>query len=80
MAGGIINGGFIVFERPFLERFLKNSDEVILEREPLQQLAREGELMVYDHQGFWQPMDPYREYKLINTLWASGQAPWKMWS
>ncbi len=79
VAEGIINGGFFVFERVFLEKYLNDHEDLILEREPLQRLAREGELMVYPHQGFWQPMDTYREFKLLNDLWASGKAPWKVW-
>ena len=52
----------------------------VLEREPLQRLARDGELVVYEHRGFWQPMDTYREYQLLNELWNGGKAPWRMWS
>lgn len=79
VTGGLINGGFFIFEKAFLTRFLSRKESLVLEREPLQQLARAGELMVYPHEGFWQPMDTYREYKLINELWASGKAPWKVW-
>lgn len=78
-AGGLINGGFFVFQRTFLERFLENRADLILEQEPLQRLVAAGELMVYSHDGFWQPMDTYREFKLLNNLWASGKAPWKVW-
>jgi glucose-1-phosphate cytidylyltransferase len=77
--GGMINGGFFVFERAFLERYLSEEENLVLEQEPLQRLARDRQLGVYAHQGFWQPMDTYREYKLINELWASGKAPWKRW-
>ncbi|MBI3319256.1 MAG: glucose-1-phosphate cytidylyltransferase [Candidatus Omnitrophica bacterium] len=77
---GIINGGFFVFQRSFLETFLDDRDDLVLEQEPLQRLARAGELMVYPHRGFWQPMDTYRELKLLNELWAIGQAPWRIWS
>ena len=76
VAEGIINGGFFVFEKAFVERYLAPRKDVVLEREPLQDLARDGELMVYVHEGFWQPMDTYREMKLLNELWASGHAPW----
>jgi glucose-1-phosphate cytidylyltransferase len=76
VAEGIINGGFFVFEKAFIERYLAPLKDPILEREPLQNLARDGELMVYVHEGFWQPMDTYREMKLLNELWASGNAPW----
>lgn len=76
---GLINGGFFVFQRAVLDRFLGDGDDVVLEQEPLQRLARSGELMVYVHEGYWQPMDTYREYKLLNELWNAGHAPWKVW-
>jgi glucose-1-phosphate cytidylyltransferase len=76
---GVINGGFFVFNREFLSRYLGSGDEVVLEKEPLQSLARDGELMVHLHEGFWQPMDTYRELKLIEELWQSGHAPWRVW-
>lgn len=79
VTGGVINGGFFVFRREFLQRYLSNHDTLVLEQEPLQQLAKDGELMVYVHDGFWQPMDTYRELKLLEQLWSSGRAPWKMW-
>jgi len=77
---GMINGGFFVFRRAFLDRYLEDRDDLTLEQEPLQRLARDGELMVYPHRGFWQPMDTYREYRLLNDLWASGKAPWRVWT
>jgi glucose-1-phosphate cytidylyltransferase len=77
---GLINGGFFVFERAVLERYLDDSEELVLERLPLQRLAADGQLMVYRHTGFWQPMDTYREWKLLEGLWESGRAPWKLWS
>jgi glucose-1-phosphate cytidylyltransferase len=76
---GIINGGFFVFRREFLSRYVDDRDDLVLEQEPLQQLARDGELMVYAHEGFWQPMDTYREVRLLEQLWGSGKAPWKVW-
>ena len=79
VAGGIINGGFFVLERAFLERYLEDRNDLVLEQGPLQRLAREGQMMCYPHDGFWQPMDTYREFKLLNELWASGRAPWKVW-
>ena len=78
--GGRISGGFFVFKREFLERYLAGAgDACVLEQEPLRKLAADGQLMVYPHDGFWQPMDTYREWKLLNELWKSGQAPWKVW-
>jgi glucose-1-phosphate cytidylyltransferase len=77
-AGGLINGGFFVLHKKAFRYFTGNDSE-ILEREPLQQLARDGQLMVYQHKGFWQPMDTFREFEMLNELWASGNAPWKLW-
>ena len=76
---GLINGGFFVFERAFIDRYLSDRDDLMLEGEPLQRLAADGELMVWPHQGFWQPMDTYREWKLLEKLWVAGAAPWKVW-
>jgi glucose-1-phosphate cytidylyltransferase len=79
-SGGLINGGFFVFDRSFADRYLTAQDGLVLEQEPLQRLARDGELGVYVHEGFWQPMDTYRELKLLDQSWESGAAPWKVWS
>jgi glucose-1-phosphate cytidylyltransferase len=73
---GWINGGFFVFE-PRVFDYL-DSDDSILEREPLERLAADGELMAFRHEGFWQPMDTLREKELLESLWASGHAPWRM--
>jgi len=77
---GAINGGFMVFEREAIERYIPADRDVMLEREPLDGLARAGELVAYEHKGFWQPMDTPRERDLLNGLWESGKAPWKVWS
>ena len=74
---GWINGGFFVFEPEVLE--LLGSDEIPLERGPLETLAAEGELFAYFHNGFWQPMDTLREKQLLERLWSDEQAPWKVW-
>jgi glucose-1-phosphate cytidylyltransferase len=74
-AEGWINGGFFIFE-PEIFDYLNSS--CILENEPLQQLAARGQLSAYKHEGFWQPMDTYRESKLLNDLWDSGNAPWRI--
>ena len=76
---GLINGGFFVFEPEFVDRYLDNRDDLVLEKEPLRRLAEDGQLMVWRHEGFWQPMDTYREWKLLEDLWTGGQAPWKIW-
>lgn len=70
--------GFFVFNRRVLDYL--DGDECVLEQQPLERLAAEGELMAFRHDGFFAPMDTYREYKALNELWASGQVPWKVWS
>ena len=74
-AEGWINGGFFVFE-PGVFDYL-DGDESILERDPLERLAADGQLMAHRHTGFWQPMDTLREKQILETLWASGSAPWR---
>jgi glucose-1-phosphate cytidylyltransferase len=75
---GWINGGFFVCHRRLLER-LANNPGLVFEHEPLMGLVRDGELMAYQHDGFWHPMDTSRDYKFLNELWAQGKAPWKTW-
>jgi len=75
---GWINGGFFVLE-PGASEFIAG-DETVWERDPLEALARKGELMAYYHDGFWQPMDTLREKMLLEKLWSSGCAPWKVWN
>lgn len=72
---GWINGGFFVFEPGVLDYI--DGDTISLEREPLERIARAGQLMAYRHHGFWQPMDTLREKLLLEDLWSSGAAPWK---
>ncbi|MBV8728826.1 MAG: glucose-1-phosphate cytidylyltransferase [Acidobacteriia bacterium] len=79
VTGGYINGGFFAFNRELFDRYLPPGDDVMLEREPLEQLISDGQLMAFPHEGFWQPMDTPREYQLLNEIWASGKAPWKNW-
>lgn len=74
-----INGGFFVLEPEFIERYLSDDDSLILEREPLQQVAADGELMMFPHKGFWLPMDTYREWKILEDMWEGGTAEWKVW-
>jgi glucose-1-phosphate cytidylyltransferase len=76
--GGSINGGFFVFKREFFDIADKYGD-VMLEREPLDELVDRRELAAYRHSGFWEPMDTLREYRLLNRMWDSGEAPWKCW-
>lgn len=73
---GLINGGFFVFDTRVFD-YLSDDPGLIFEAEPLQRLAQDGQLMLFRHDGFWQPMDTYREFRLLNDLWESGQAPWQ---
>jgi glucose-1-phosphate cytidylyltransferase len=71
---GMINGGFFVFQRGVFDYL---TDSCSLERAPLENLARDGQLAIYPHEGFWHCMDTYRDMENLNQLWASSQAPWK---
>ncbi|RAI56221.1 glucose-1-phosphate cytidylyltransferase [Roseicella frigidaeris] len=75
--GGAINGGFFVLSPRVLDRI--EGDATVFEEEPLQSLAGEGELMAYDHPGFWQAMDTLRDRTQLERLWAEGRAPWRCW-
>ena len=75
--GAIINGGFMVLN-PEVFSYLKD-DTTVFEQEPMTRLAAEGQLMSFYHYGFWQCMDRLREMQLLETLWQSGNAPWKIW-
>lgn len=75
---GHINGGYFVLDKSVLE--LIAGDETILEREPLEALANSGELTAFTHDGFWQPMDTLRDRRVLEDLWATGRAPWKVWT
>ncbi len=74
---GWINGAFFVLEPAVFEYI--EGDETAWEREPMERLARDGQLMAYRHPGFWQCMDTLRDRRLLETLWESGEAPWKVW-
>ena len=75
--GSWVNGGFFVLEPSVLEYI--SGDDMPFERDPLERLARDGQLRAYRHAGFWQPMDTLRDKRLLEELWRSGQAPWKSW-
>lgn len=76
--GGWINGGFMVME-PEVFQYLSEEEGCVLERKPLETLAREGELGIYKHSGFWQCMDTQRDRAHLEMLWGSGNAAWKNW-
>jgi len=72
-----VSVGYFVFEPEIFDYLAEDS---ILENEPLDFLARQGEISAFHHFGFWQPLDTYREYQAFNKMWSSGDAPWKTWS
>jgi glucose-1-phosphate cytidylyltransferase len=76
--GGLINGGFFVLSPRCID--LIAGDHTSWEGEPLTQLSSQNELMAFEHNGFWQPMDTLREKNQLEELWSSGRAPWKVWS
>lgn len=75
--GGLINGGFFVLSTDVIE--LIDGPDCIWEQKPLKELAKNNELMAYEHDGFWQPMDTLRDKELLEKLWQEDKAPWKKW-
>ena len=75
--GAMINGGFFILSPKVIDYI--DSDQTVWEQYPLMQLAADGELMAYEHHGFWQPMDTLRDKTLLENKWQSGDAPWKVW-
>ena len=75
--GGLINGGFFVLSPSCVDYIA--DDRTSWEAEPIVKLASDGQLMAFNHAGFWQPMDTLREKNMLEDLWASGKAPWKSW-
>lgn len=75
--GAWVNGGFFVFEPRVMDYIA--GDDTVLEKEPMERLAQEGQLSAYRHSGFWQPMDTLRDRMYLENLWAMDKAPWKVW-
>ena len=75
--GALINGGFMVMNPQVFDYI--QGDDTVLEKEPLENLARDGELMAFTHDGFWKCMDTQRDKMQLEAMWQSGQAPWKIW-
>ena len=76
--GSLINVGFMVCEPEIFDYI--DGDETVLEKEPLEKLAKKNELVAYKHDGFWQCMDTVREREKLEQYWSSGKAPWKVWN
>lgn len=77
-AGGRINGGYFVANRKLFD-YLDDGDDLVFEQEPMKKLIADNQLMMFDHNGFWQPMDTHREYILLNELFDDDKAPWVKW-
>jgi glucose-1-phosphate cytidylyltransferase len=77
-AGGVISGGYFVASAKIFD-YLHDDESLMLEKEPMKKLVQDGQYMVYEHDGFWQPMDTSREYTLLNDLYNEGKAPWVKW-
>jgi glucose-1-phosphate cytidylyltransferase len=75
--GSLINGGYFVLSPKVLD--LIEGDKTTWEKEPMEELASQGQMSCMPHEGFWQPMDTLRDKELLEKLWESGQAPWKKW-
>ena len=72
-----INGGFFVFDKDIFNYL--DGDECVLEREPMEKLAKDNQISSFKHDGFWQPMDTLRDKNLLEKMWNNEQAPWKIW-
>ncbi len=79
LATGWVNGGFFLFERRFVDDYIDDEVGLMLEASPLQRLARDRQLSVFEHEGFWMGMDTFRDWTELNGLWDAGTAPWKIW-
>lgn len=75
---GLISGGFFVCRREIFE-YLDDREDLVFEKTPMNSLVVDKQIMLYEHTGFWQPMDTYRDYLLLNDLYNEGKAPWKIW-
>ena len=79
LATGWVSGGFFAFNRLMADKYLDDDPTLMLEKAPLQKLAADGELGVFRHEGFWMGMDTFRDWTELNSIWDSGNAPWKVW-
>jgi len=75
---GIISGGYMVCRKELFD-YLEDRDDLVLEKAPMENLVKDGQMMMYEHPGFWQPMDTYRDYKLLNEIYDQDRAPWVIW-
>jgi glucose-1-phosphate cytidylyltransferase len=75
---GVISGGFFVCNKKIFD-YLDGSESLVFEQGPLRNLVKDGQLMTFEHTGFWQPMDTHREYLYLNDLYEKNKAPWMIW-
>jgi glucose-1-phosphate cytidylyltransferase len=80
LATGWVSGGFFLFRRDFIDTYLDDDPGLLLEKAPLQRVARDGQLSIYRHEGFWAGMDTFRDWTDLNARWDVGDAPWKVWT
>jgi glucose-1-phosphate cytidylyltransferase len=78
VSGGRISAGFFVCRREIFD-YIPDGADVVFEQGPIHDIVAAGELAVFEHDGFWQPMDTYRDYSFLNKLWDDGRAPWLRW-
>ena len=78
VTGGRINGGFFIFRREIFN-YLNDDENLVLENDPIRHLVSDGQLQIFEHDGFWQPMDTSREYSLLNDIYKNNKAPWAIW-
>ena len=78
VSGGCISGGYFVCRKQLFD-YLDDREDLVFEKDPMNQLVSEGQVMVYKHEGFWHPMDTSRDYQLLNGLWDKNKAPWRLW-
>lgn len=79
VSSGVINGGFMIFEKKALNKYFRNGEDLVLETEVLTRMVKDRQLGMYKHNGFWQCVDTSREYHMLNELWKQNKAPWKVW-
>lgn len=79
LADGWVSGGFFMMDRSFVEKYLDDDPALLLEQSPLQQVARDQQLTLHSHEGFWMGMDTFRDWTELNALWDGDRAPWRVW-
>ncbi|MBM3255642.1 MAG: glucose-1-phosphate cytidylyltransferase [Candidatus Omnitrophica bacterium] len=76
---GLINGGFIIFDKKVIDTYFRPGEDLVFEADVLPEMVKDKQLQIYTHNGFWQCIDTPREYNILNQLWSENKAPWKIW-